>query len=224
MSSFSNEQSKKKWADYEDSDSEEEETSPVVPKTEESGNLNEVSDDEDEEESEDELDLSKIQVKSTETAGKSENKSNRRNLSKKEIQELKKKELEDLENLLAQYREDPSTTESAAPSSEVQDRESEAVNGEKAENGHEDTKLKKKKKKKASAAEKTGVEASEVPAEKSPADIAAVLKARASKKTNPSKKATVDPLKIAIEEAAKSSTSNGKKKKRDKSKFNETSY
>lgn len=226
MSSFSQEQSKKKWADYEDSESEHEKDN--LSETRKNGTAGENdpnSDDDnldyDSDSDHDQLDLSKVLISGTDSKKKS-GKGGKRPLSKKEMQEQKKKELEDLDSLIAEFR-DTSSAVSVKEEQISQPFPKEEVSNDVID----DAKSKSKKKKKKAAEKRESPEETFVSVEIStpPVDVSEILKARVSRKpSGSSKKTAADPIKIALEVAAKSSQSQNKKKKRDKSKFNETSY
>lgn len=132
-------------------------------------------------------------------------------LTKKEQKELKMKELDDLDAILAGFGIDTTTQAPVADSSTKDDPQPSENN------------KKKKKKKKTTASTEGSAKPIEAPIEVVPiADINSVLKSRSKKGGTAKKSDTIsDAQKIAMVEAKKQTSS---KKKRDKSKFSETSY
>lgn len=180
---------------------------------EEDDSDDEDEEDESEEDDDDKLDLSRVTT--SQPQKKVEKKT--QNISKKERLELRQKELEDLDSLLAEFRVEKSetTTESIPKVEEVSSNLA---------NESEEAKKKKSKKKKSTSSSKKDEPAESSAAPKTPVDISSILKARTSKnKSSSGKTATLSAAqKIAMEEAMKASAA--KKKKKDKSKFNEFSY
>ena len=162
-------------------------------------------------ESEDEAPLQPIPVASPAPAAKA--KPPQKNLSKKERQALKQQELDDLDALLSEFKADLGETE-ATPTDSAPVAAPDAVDSKEESNSNKKKKPKKKK--------TGGTAAAAAPAanESAPADVdvAAVLRAKASK--SGAKKPAVSEAQRIVAAEAKAQAEK-KKKKSDKSKFNE---
>jgi len=207
MSSYiSDSNGKKRWANYESDSDQEEEAHHAVEEGTPAVDGDDIEDEEDD--LDNELNLSKLSPITLEI------KLPKKMLSKREKLLAKQKELEDLDSILAEYR-DLTVGDSALPEEVVVVQEEMPL-------ANSDAKIKRKKKKKQEKLDAPPTNDNN--ANQSSAnnvDISAVLQARIVKKTFRPK--GVDAQKIALEEALKANTEK-KKKKADKSKFNEGSY
>lgn len=215
MSEFTkpeSELSKKKWAESEsDSENSDDEDVPDVRGSSDcaAGELYEETGSEYESESEDEkLDvnlLHKISQRATK-------KNSSLPLSKKELKEQRQKELLDLDSLLSEFS--TASVDISQNSVALENVECKAL-------PEKSNKVKKNKKKK-STSNSERKEVAESLTHASVQDITVILKQRTKKGANTKQTGVSDAQKIALSEAAKSA--GGSKKKKDKSKFNETSY
>lgn len=207
---------KKKWAAESDSDSEDDVAENESVDSSDDEEEKEVVESESESESESEDEKLDMKLLSQVTAVEPKKKSNVP-LTKKEKKELRDKELLEMEAVLNEFG--ANTVVEEKPKAEVAEVKT-------ADPASADAKAKKNKKKKAAPAKKAETE---VKTETEPetvviGDVSSIFKMRAAKKNSSGGKAPVvsEAQKIAMSEALKTAAS--KKKKGDRTKFNECSY